>query len=385
MRSVVACIVLAGCGRIGFDAFGLDATPACKASDLGPGHDVMVGTAPTSSAAGDLDRDGKLDLVVQHGTSVGVLRGHGDGTFDPIVDFPAADGACSLASEAVAIADLDHDGALDVVTTDCTGVNSATDGGAIVLLGNGDGTLRPWVRYSTGNAVNGIAIADLGNGNADLVATDYYGSTVIGILLGNGDGTFRPHVDYSVDAFPSDVAVADLDGDSKLDLAVANESGVGISVMLGNGDGTFRTTVGYASGTSPESVVAADVDGDGKLDLVVANSAEATNKGIAILRGNGDGTFQTATTLADDYPWSVAVRVDAPLDIVVANNANPGMLEVLHGNGDGTFQPGVAHAVGSFPTSALIADLDGDGVQDVVVANNSGNTVTVLLGTCLAR
>jgi hypothetical protein len=384
--------VIAGCGRIDFDerspadAAPADAVPACTASQLGAPLTVTAASFPTATAAGDLDRDGKLDLVVQHGQSVSVLRGHGDGTFEAGVAYAAADGSCPQGSESVAIADLDRDGNPDVVTSDCTTVSSATNGGLIVLLGNGDGTLRPWVRYQVGQAVNAVAIADLdGDGILDLVGTTYYGGSAVGVLLGNGDGTFRTHVDYNVDAFPSYVAIVDVDRDGKLDLAVANESGLGASVLLGNGDGTFRPQVEYATGSLPEALAVADVNGDGRLDLLVANDGDVASNGISVLLGNGDGTFTAGAALTDNLPWSVAVRVNSPLDIIVANSTSPGAVTVFTGTGPGTFAPGVDVAVGDLPTSVITADVDGNGIDDVVVTSQNAGTLSVLLATCTAH
>ena len=393
-RGLVVALLASACGRIGFDPLAVapsmpDApTPPspCTASILGPSYNLAVGSTPYSAVAGDLDGDGKLDLIVVHDLSVGFMRGHGDGKFDPIVDYNNADGPTPMASEAVAVADFNGDGKLDVVTTDGTNVNSATLGGALVFLGNGDGTLQPFVRYPIGNGAGGIAVGDFNrDGHPDIVATDYWGGSMVGVLLNNGDGTFQPHVDYNADAFPPYVAVADLDGNGTLDLAVANESGNDVSIMLGNGDGTFAPTVPYITGVGPETLAIADLDGDGKLDLVVANESESTQNGIALLRGNGDGTFQTATHLADNLAFAVAVRRASPLDIIAGNNDNNPALYVLHGHGDGTFDAGVAAAVGPQVLSLLIADLDGDGVDDVVATNYSGNTLTVLPGVCTAH
>src|SRR5690349_10386570 len=100
---------LAACGRIDFEPVGGDgavppgdAPAACLASQLGAPRAITLPDVPTTTAVGDLDRDGKADLVVHYGTAVGVLRGHGDGTFDAPVPYPAGDGACNQASESIA-------------------------------------------------------------------------------------------------------------------------------------------------------------------------------------------------------------------------------------------------------------------------------------------
>jgi hypothetical protein len=144
-----------------------------------------------------------------------------------------------------------------------------------------------------------------GDGVADVVVSTVCGHTV-GILLGNGDGTFSTEVDYETSgvvpssceylAYPGSVASADFNGDGVADLAVVNLDG-SASVLLGDGDGTFQSAVRYALGPGPGSpttqsgIAVGDFNGDGNTDLVVAGS-----QGVAVLSGNGDGTFQRAVS-----------------------------------------------------------------------------------------
>jgi hypothetical protein len=120
-------------------------------------------------------------------------------------------------------------------------------------LGNGDGTFQPVVSYASGGSdADSVAVADVnGDGKLDLVVANLCGinncSGVVGVLLGNGDGTFKPSVTYSAgDAETKSVAIADVNGDGRLDILVAAQNTVG--VRLGNGDGTFQPAVTYASG-----------------------------------------------------------------------------------------------------------------------------------------
>jgi hypothetical protein len=125
------------------------------------------------------------------------------------------------------------------------------------------------------------------------------------------------------------VAVGDFNGDRVPDLAVANRSGV--AVLVGDGDGTFQAPVNYPAGTLPRSVVVADFNGDTLLDLAVSND---DNK-ISVLLGNGDGSFQAPQGLgAGIEPGLAAVgdfNRDGMPDLAVSN-ATPSKVSVLMNN-----------------------------------------------------
>lgn len=308
---------------------------------------------------------------------VGILVGgtvQADPLFNPQV-------AYSVGSDPgwVAVWDLDGDEDLDLIVA-----NEGSDN-VSVLLGNGGGSFLAAVNYSAGTEPTCVAVGLFDAGNAPDLAVANESSDNVSILLGNGDGTFQTAVSYATGESPTSVVVGDVNEDGDRDLVVSNWSDSDVSVLLGNGDGTFLEAVSYGVGTgaNPSEVAIGHLDGDSHLDLAVANQFSSD---VSVLLGNGDGSFQTAVKYdLDDYTYPSAVAIghlnpDGYADLVVANEFGPD-ISVLLGNGDGTFQTAVDYGAGTSPFSVGIEDLDLDGNADVAVANwtNTG-VVLVFLG-----
>jgi Bacterial Ig-like domain (group 3)/FG-GAP-like repeat len=273
------------------------------------------------------------------------------------------------------------------------------------------GLFLPAVKYgSGGTAPFSVSIADVnGDGRPDIVVANLCESLDcssseggVAVLLGNGDGTFQSAVSYSSGGIGAQsVAIADVNSDGRPDLLVGTcatgslncdfgQTGE-VAVLLGNGDGTFQPATTYASGGwGADSVAVADVNGDGKPDLLVTNFYDPT-KGlgsVGVLLGNGDGIFQPVVTYASNWSnvYSVVVadvNGDGKPDLLLAGD----VVIVLLGNGDGTFQPAKIYGrlANTISLAIAVADVNGDGKLDVVAANfdvcgNCASTVGVLLG-----
>jgi len=348
---------------------------------FGAPHDVEVGVGPCQIAVGDLNGDRHLDLVVRSGfepTHLSVLLGHGDGTFGSPTDV-ASGGFSPL------LGDLDGDGRLDLVFW------SRSPDQVSVLLGNGDGTFGTRVDHDLPKSAVGIAIGDLNrDGRLDLaVALD--DTNTVAVLLGNGDGSFETGNGILAGPELEAVAISDLDRDGNPDVVALGggcATNGAIWVALSNGDGTFRASQPFAAGHCYQTLAIRDMNLDGKPDVVTADRA---TEAIAVVLGNGDGTLGMPREFLDGgLPVSVAIddlTGDGAPDVVVANydvwiSLPPGgfveeySLRALLGNGDGTLGGGAAYPVGG-TASLSSADLNDDGVPDLAAA---GGGVSVLLG-----
>jgi hypothetical protein len=340
-------------------------------------------TYPTDVEVADLDRDGKLDLVVATGwnpdftSSVSVLLGQGDGTFAPRVDYETVTESFSMV-----VGDLDDDGDADVAVTNF-GRYPDYAGFVSVLLGNGDGTLAPRVDYAM-TAPRSLAIGEVDGNNApDLVVAHGQSSDgKLSVLSGNGDGTFAPGADLDAGLTPVAVAIEDLNGDTEPDIAAAllgTEKSV--AVFLADGSGSFNAPVLYETGVYPGEIAIADLDGDAVPDLTVLDEGSGNQGNVSVLLGHGDGTFAARVNSPVGLPRPRSLRVgnltgDPVPDVTFATASS---VAVMVGRGDGAFSQPLTYPVGWFPRAAAVADFDGDTNPDLAVANNYSHTVSVLL------
>jgi len=325
-----------------------------------------------------------LDIVVanQQGNSVSILKGNGNGTFVARVDYPTAAFPTSLT-----VADFNGDGNLDVAV-------SAGDGNTVsVLWGVGDGAMLGQVNAGTGDIPYGVVAGDFNNDGFTDLATADSGDNSVTVILSNGKSeSFQARADYPAGTTPFSIVESDFNQDGVLDLAVTNTgTASAISVLLGNGNGTFQgpnhfsTETSTNSPTDPYGLAVGIFTGNGIPDLAVTNYGTGT---VGIMlgienNGLGTGTFAADNTFTvGSEPAAVAVgdvNGDGIEDMVVAN-FHSNNVSVLLGNGDGTFKTAVDYAVGNGPIAVALSDLTGNKVQDIVVVNETDSSASILLG-----
>jgi hypothetical protein len=354
---VAGATVLLGNGTGGFGApfaYGMGSLGA------DPGANTVIA---------DFDDDGNLDIASASTGSAGILFGDGAGGFRFAVG-PAGRGAYSLAR-----ADLNGDGKLDVVVT--------SNGSPIVMLGDGTGKFGAPAIVTVPSSASfvGPVIADFNSDTKlDIAVVDATHSGPGGlprfhVLPGDGLGGFGSAISTSFDApDPFSVAGGDLNGDGKTDLVTVNRGGGNnnegsISISLGDGAGHFiaQPNPSTRTASNPGSVGFADFNSDGKMDLAIPSGF-----GFSILLGNGTGGFAPRTHITTANASSIRtadLNGDGKADLAMVSEGGDGKVSVVFGDGMGGFSSPSQFNVGAFPSDLAVADLNGDGKPDLAVSN----------------
>jgi hypothetical protein len=402
---------------------------------------LPTGSTPFGITSADLNNDGRLDLAVanQNSGNVSILLNsaggfgarqtklnnqpvtlvtgdfNGDGAPDAIVGMTSTtvaptlalyvnDGAGNFAAAPQGItvannnngqlftADVNNDARLDLIVYGSASFSSTSS--ISVYLNNGTPTpfSAPATTYNFNSQPTSIAVGDFNrDGRRDIIAA-LPNNNSVALLPGAANGAFAATPTYfAVGVSPRAIAVADFNGDNFLDAAVAGNSSSGssggsVTILLGNGAGTFtQSTTPVGSVNNPNSIVITDFNSDGRLDIAVLGSGAFSDSigSVGVAFGTGDGRFGNSTF----YTVGVNSRTlriadfnnDSRPDLVLANRSS-NSVSLLINNGSGAFSI-TNYLVGVFPNAIDIADFNRDGKNDILSANFFGNTIPANPGT----
>jgi hypothetical protein len=336
-------------------------------------------------AVGDFNNDGVPDLITLdsngNANGWGIMLGRGDGSFQPVTAI-ATTGA-SGQEGSIVTGDFNNDGNLDFAITYTVGPN----GKLSIYLGNGAGGFTLAATYSLPSGQihsisGGLVAAGLRRkSRLDLIVLDPQNQAV-DVFLGNGDGTFQSPVAVAVPipGYTGAVTAGDVNHDGHPDLVVASNAGNdGIYVLIGNGDGTFKTPVFYSQGSNSGALSVAIgqlIRGDDG-DVVLG-----TGNGAYVYLNNGDGTFKTPVLYGPSWINSIViadVNGDKKNDLVVSSYSSSAVW-VMPGDGKGGFKAASSFATDGYPNNVVVADFNGDQKLDFATSNNAAQWVTVALG-----
>ncbi|MBK8014860.1 MAG: VCBS repeat-containing protein [Deltaproteobacteria bacterium] len=387
----------------------LDVPELFSVSGFGAGYDV-----------GDVTGDGIPDLILS-GTKTSIRPGLGQGRFG--VDTFLTGAATSVD---VKVADLDHDGALDILTLSSTQLSVFINQGAgsgfappenvalgsvsgkILRVGdlNGDGFLDVVIGQGStadfsvlhqdpttttfsiigttprgAGSVLDLELADVDlDGHLDVVLTRSNTSSFYTYLNADGAGTFggsgQPSTGGASNGSQT-IAVASIDGDGYPDVVVSSQSSDAILVYLGNEaqPGQYAAPVSYAMALNPSDLATGDLDGDGDQDIVV--TLDGTH-GIRVLLNDGDGLLAAPTphsrftiARAPDRPTLIDLTGDGLPDLLVATDIDNGVAFAKN-LGEGAFRAPPTDDLPHNPVAIAVGDMAGDGAVDVAYGVNAG-------------
>ncbi len=289
----------------------------------------------------------------------------------------------------LAVADADADGVDDVLV--------ATTDGLVVLTGRASGELDPPVRTRLSDTVSSLTLADLvGDANADVVAALPDRSRLV-VWRGLGQRQPLPDPGGGADRFfaasgievdfatpPLASAIADFDGDGRLDVAVSLQgfvdSATGTLVVLAGDEnvGLRRLDGAVDLGVGARQIAVADVDLDGRPDVVVLEIGDST---VRVLRGNGDGTFAApaVSDLASSSGGMTVAELDATPGVeLVVSAVEMNGIDIFDIAADGSLVALTSVDSGAGPAAVRAADVDGDGDDDLLVANQRSHDVAII-------
>lgn len=385
--------------------FSIEATTqSIPANFYKPKVDFTTSTIPSSVTIRDVDGDGKPDMVIANSGSntISLFRNTSTTSSISASSFAArVDFATGINPTIVAIGDLDGDGKPEIVVANRSAniisvLRNTSTSGSINAS-----SFAAKVDFATGTEPLSTVIGDVdGDSKPDLVVSNYNSNTVSVLRNTSTPGSintssFAAKVDFATAVAPSIVAFGDVDGDGKPELAVSNFLSNTISVLRNTSTSgsinasSFTDKVDFATGDNPYCVVISDIDGDEKPELVVTNVSSAS---VSVLHntcttGNINGSSFAAKVdfTAGNHPVTVAIGDldgNGKPDMIVANQLSDNISVLRNTSTTGninasSFATKTDFATGNQPVSVATGDVDGDGIPEIAATNYNSNTVSV--------
>ena len=360
-------------------------TPPQSVLEPAQASPIAMTCSPGNIAAGDINNDGKTDLVVacSQTRSLTLFKGRGNGQFDVTAGSPLL---LPYPPHEIVIGDMNNDGHTDLI------IGSHDSYGIMILPGDGKGnfTVSPdsSVTMKEGNHphTHGLGIGDLnGDGYPDIVTANSSDND-IAVVLNNGRSGFIPASGspFSVGPSPYPLTIGDVNSDRHLDIVSTStqSSSRFLTILSGDGQGHFQRSDIPLRTANPWFVAIGDINKDHIPDLVMTHSERSE---LTVLIGSGSGHFTEVSGSPfnlGNSAWHVAIadlNRDANPDVIAA--ANNG-IRVMFGDGKGKFAaaPGSPFLTGKGTWHLAISDVNDDRRPDVVTSNLESNNVSVLLG-----
>ncbi|MFB6273688.1 MAG: FG-GAP-like repeat-containing protein [Salinibacter sp.] len=362
-------------GDLDGDALSIQApdNPNMSINDAGNGTAEVTFT-PTREQGGNV-----VDMSVEASDSEGAT-----GSFSTsaevsavVAAFPA--GLAGSFRGSSSIGDVNEDGNLDILITGNAGTPTDMVPTATLYLGDGQGGFSEANADLTGVRLSAASIADVdGNGVQDplIIGLDANGNPTATLYLGNGSGGFSEAGGGLTGVYQGATSIADVDGDGNPDLLITGQDenfDPTATLYLGDGQGGFSEAGAGLTGTQDGSTSIADVDGDGNPDLLITGQDESRDPTATLYLGDGQGGVSEAgagLTGVSDGSTSIAdVDGDGNQDLLITGeDANGNLTSTLYlGNGQGGFSEANADLTGVVVGATSIADVDGDGNQDLLI------------------